>query len=263
MKKITTIALLALSVSVAHAYQVEVNGGYSSTDIDVRGADNLDRFNLGGTYYIAPVANTNGPLAEAAFLQNASNVSLNYENIGYDDADTDVDVFGLAGEYYLPNDPFYVSGSYSRVSYDEILEAFDTDVYSASVGYLPVSNALLTIGLVSFNSDQDNVDSETNVSLGAKYVGDTGANFYNLEGSVIFADDDNIINTAADFYLNPNASIGVTYADGNILRDNEFGVRGQYFFTPQYAIGASYASGEIEDTGIDTDTYGITATARF
>ena len=99
------------------------------------------------------------------------------------------------------------------------------------------------------------------MTLGAKYVGDTGANFYNLEGSVIFADDDNIINTAADFYLNPNASIGVTYADGNILGDNEFGVRGQYFFTPQYAVGASYTSGEIDN--IDTDTYGITATARF
>ena len=258
MKKITTIALLALTSSLAQAYQVELNGGYSFTDLDVNGSDGFDTFNLGGTYYIAPVAVTNGPLAEAAFLQNASNVSLNYVNSSSNDIDLEVDLVNLAGEYYLPNDPFYVSASYSSVNFDLGPLNSDADILTASVGYLPVSNALLTIGLLNADSDDD---SETDVTLGAKYVGDTGANFYNLEGSVIFANDDNIINTAADFYLNPNASIGVTYADGNILGDNEFGVRGQYFFTPQYAIGASYTSGEIDN--IDTDTYGITATARF
>ena len=258
MKKITTIALLTLTSALAQAYQVEVNGGYSFTDLDIDGSDGLDNYNIGGTYYIAPVVATNGPLAEAAFLQNASNVILNYANSSSNDIDFEVDAVTVGGEYYLPNDPFYVSASYSSLNLEFGPDDSDADVFTASVGYLPVSNALLTIGLLNADADDD---SETDVTLGAKYVGDTGANFYNLEGSVVFADDDNIINAAADFYVNPNASIGVTYADGDLLGEDQFGVRGQYFFTPQYAIGASYTSGEIAD--IDADTYGISATARF
>ncbi len=130
MKKLAIVsALLATlaGVNVAHAYQAEANVGYESTDFDsinVFGTDaelSADAITLNGKYYIAPVNTRNAPLAEAAFLDKASNVALGYVSA---DADVkvgnvkvgsaDLDLLGIAGEYYVPNSNFYVSAALNR-----------------------------------------------------------------------------------------------------------------------------------------------------
>ncbi len=62
-----------------------------------------------------------GPLAEAAFLNQASNVSVAYNYIKYDEKDTvnvESHTYGIKGEAYVPTPyvPVYASASYTTLS---------------------------------------------------------------------------------------------------------------------------------------------------
>ena len=101
MKKILlATAIAALSISAAQAYQVELNGNatYNHTDvsghrIETYGLGSLDQAfanspGIQGTYYLNPVNDRSGPLAEAAFIQRASNVSASYNYATENEIDT-------------------------------------------------------------------------------------------------------------------------------------------------------------------------------
>jgi hypothetical protein len=78
MKKLAIASALLSAIAVtgtAHAYQAEVGGSYTYTDPDHY--DNTHSFGVDGTYYFNPVQTRNAPLAEAAFLNRASNVKAN------------------------------------------------------------------------------------------------------------------------------------------------------------------------------------------
>ena len=94
MKKLAIASALLAALAVtgtAHAYQAEVNAGYENTDIEDVG--DLDTLFINGKYYLNGVQVKNGPLAEAAFLEKASNIGLGYANAS-GDGDEDIDVVG-------------------------------------------------------------------------------------------------------------------------------------------------------------------------
>ena len=82
MKKLGLATALLLAMTGAQAYQFEVQGQSEYTDTTVNDKDFTG--GLQGTYYFKNVDATKGPLAEAAFVNQASNVSLayNYGEIG-------------------------------------------------------------------------------------------------------------------------------------------------------------------------------------
>ena len=138
------LSAMALTGTAAHAYQAEV--GASAGYIDPDNGSGSASFGVDGTYYFKPVQTRNSPLAEAAFLDLASNVKAhyNYDEVGDDDRHN----YGVGAEYFVPNSDFYVSGAIGR---DELSfrnkKDFDTITYAAEVGYLPAPGLLIAAGV--------------------------------------------------------------------------------------------------------------------
>ena len=91
-------------------YQAEVGGSYNYLDPD--NGSSVSKFGVDGTYYFNPVQTRNAPLAEAAFLNRASNVNA-HVNYG-DNSGTKDTQYGVGVEYFVPNSDFYLSGDVGR-----------------------------------------------------------------------------------------------------------------------------------------------------
>ncbi len=155
MKKLAIASALLSVVAItgtAHAYQAEV--GASAGYIDPDNGSSGSQFGVDGTYYFNPVQTRNAPLAEAAFLNRASNVSAQYQ---YDEiGDAEAHKYGVGAEYFVPNSDFYVSGN---VNGHDLKDNDDLDndltTYGAEVGYLPAPGLLIAAGVKGWDTDHD------------------------------------------------------------------------------------------------------------
>jgi len=150
MKKLAIASALLSALAItgtAHAYQAEV--GASAGYIDPDHGSSGSEFGVNGTYYFSPVQTRNAPLAEAAFLDRASNVKAHAAFA--DRGDVDDNTYGAGVEYFVPNSDFYVSGDISRNNLEEKTPAgkvdHDTTYYAAEVGYLPAPGFLVAAGV--------------------------------------------------------------------------------------------------------------------
>ena len=290
-KKLALATALLAGLSTAHYYQFEINGGYENTYFE----NNLDGFELdsdgdlffvNGKYYLNTVNTKNAPLAEAAFLNKASNIGLGYVNAQNElseagiNAEEEFEIIGVNGEFFIPNSQFYISGSLNQVDYTASArapgftydESDDTTGYSLEAGYLPVNGLLLALGVAKESVDPMlaskigfastlgygvAVGEDTAVSLRAKYVTQIGNHFTNFEGVTYFGDE-TAYRLAADLYIDPTLSVGVSFADSTADEsDTIFSVRTQKFFTPAFAVGVNYTTTD------GADSYGINGTFRF
>lgn len=110
--------LLALSpvAALADDYRIEVDGAFLR---DMPSGDTLGDANtwtLWSTWYFAPVSTHNVPLAEAAFLGRASNVTAVAARIGwkFESLDTHLNAQAAQVGYYIPNTMFYAAVGVSR-----------------------------------------------------------------------------------------------------------------------------------------------------
>src|SRR5574344_344294 len=120
MKKLGLATALLLAMTGAQEYQFEVQGQSEYIDNTVNDQDFSGA--LQGTYYFKNVDATKGPLAEAAFLNQASNIALAYnygESKELGDRDI-VHVYGAKAEAYVPTQlvPVYASAAYSHTITD-------------------------------------------------------------------------------------------------------------------------------------------------
>lgn len=268
MKKLTlatAITALSLAATGAHAYQVELNGGYAYTKTDNNDALKNHHANVGGTYYFNPVTANNGPLAEAAFLERASNVGLQYDynRTRFDSKrnnDLDHHQVNIGGEWYIPNTNFYASASAGWGQY-KYKDNYSTDAnpYSAELGYLPVPGLLLAVGVAGEDGKHHN---ETDPTIRAKYVTPlTGDTALNLEGKARFNDHSNDYDLGADYYLDRTMSVGADYQrttfDNQSDAVDSFGLRARKFFTQNVSAEANVGFGS------DTTTFGVKGTYRF
>ena len=258
MKKlaITSALLSALAITgTAHAYQAEI--GASAGMIDPDHGSTSGSFGVDGTYYFNPVQTRNAPLAEAAFLDRASNVKAhyNYDEVGDDERHN----YGAGIEYFVPNSDFYLSGNIGRddIKLNNNVD-FDTTVYGAEVGYLPAPGLLIAAGVKGYDNDySDGVDP----TLRAKYVTNlSNGNAINLEAGAAFGDLDEW-NLAADYYLDKTLSLGVDYYDNDLNDNSEFGINARKFFTPQISLEGRVGFGEVGNN--DYNKFGLAAKYRF
>lgn len=228
---ITAAMGMALSTGAmaADSFNFEVGGQY--IDFDVTEAWAVDT-----TVFFQPVSAARGPLAEAGFLNRASNLSLAYLR----QKNGDFDSASIFAEFYA--DDWYFSANYNRFS-----NGFTLDDFGLQVGLMVDENTRATIGYnrseVLFGSDLDIY------SVGLKHVtmlnGDTALN---LEGEVGWAtngSDDIAYNLQADYYLNRNFSFGARYR--GIGSDDEWGLGTRYFFTPNFSGGLEYTRVDSSD----------------
>lgn len=276
MKRSLLALMLTTIAGSTFAYNAQLDGGFTYLDVDSDAIDQSGLFNGKATFYFEPVQTKNTPLNEAAFLGHNSNVygtySYNYlkSDNYFDGSDIAKDEFSthhIAGglEYFY--EQFYVNGEigFGQAKYettingDKYKDDYDVTTYRALVGFLPISNLLLAVGVDGYQGD-DEQDDDTAFAVKAKYVTPIGSNgqYLNLEANGTFGDSDNVT-VGADYYFNQAFSIGTAY---NLQDDGEddvdfFSVRSKYFINNNLAVGGAVGFGD------DVQTYNLNATFRF
>lgn len=293
MKKLGLATAVLLAMTGAQAYQFEVQG--QSEYIDNTANDKDFTGAVQGTYYFKDVDASKGPLAEAAFLNQASNVALAYsygEN-GQEEAGRSRTVnhtYGVKGETYIPTKvvPVYASASYSHTIADNKAGKADDngDRYALELGALVAPNFLVAVGYTSV-ADQTSYDAFNIVSNGVakaalesatidgdqdaitartKYVGAIdGTNMsIGFESGLVYGED-TAYNLGTTLFLNPQLSVGASYMESSYAGspDKAWGANVNYFITPAVAVGASYVNANAEGEALDTQTVGVNAKFRF
>lgn len=250
LKQLALATALIASLGTAHAYQAEIGGTIAVVDPD--NGDTSTGFAIDGTYYFNPVQVKNYPLNEAAFLNRASNINAAISYIDYDWFEETN--FGVGVEYFVPNSDFYISGMIGQNQEKETgFKDFDTTVYAAELGYLPVPGLLIAVGLAGFDNDAgDDVDP----TLRAKYVTQVGAYDMNFEGGASFGDLD-AYNLGADLYLDKTFSVGLGFSDSDLENSDVFTVRAKKFFNQQVSLEGSI---NFADAG---NVFGVRGAYRF
>ena len=291
MKKISLAAAMLLAMTGAQAYQVEVQG--QSEYIDNTANDKNFTGAVQGTYYFKNVDSAKGPLAEAAFVNQASNVALAYNYGEYDEAGLDIvsHTYGAKAEAYIPTKfvPAYASASYSHTINDSknALATDDQgDRYALELGAVVAPNFLVAVGYTSV-ADQESYDAFNILSNGVakaglesatiadkkdaitartKYVGAIDGTNMSLgfETGLVYGRD-TAYSLKTDLYLTPALSVGASYAEtsANIANDKAWGANVNYFITPAVAVGATYVNSNAEGEARDTQTVGLNAKVRF
>ncbi|MEN3979196.1 porin Omp33-36 [Acinetobacter sp. CWB-B33] len=292
MKKLGLATALLLAMTGAQAYQVEVQG--QSEYIDNTVNDKNFTGAVQGTYYFKNVDSSKGPLAEAAFLNQASNASIAYNYGEYDVdgiADKTVHTIGAKAEAYVPTKvvPVYASASYSNTITDNKAAGVADDHgdrYALEVGALAAPNFLVAVGYTSaanqFALDAFNImsngivkaagetktlgEDQDAITARAKYVGAIdGTNMaVGFESGIVYGDA-TAYQFKTDLYLNPKLSTGVSYAASSFAGtpDSAWGANVNYFITPAVAVGANYVYANAEGAKNDTQTVGVNAKFRF
>ncbi|WP_130803980.1 porin Omp33-36 [Acinetobacter ihumii] len=300
MKKLGLATALLLAMTGAQAYQVEVQG--QSEFVDTTANDKNFTGAVAGTFYLKDVDASKGPLAEAAFLNQASNVAIAYNYAKYDqdagDINLDNHTYGAKAEAYIPTPyvPAYASVAYSHTKTDgkNGLEDDNGDRYALEVGVLPIPNFLVAVGYTSvadqFSLDAFNIlnngiaksvgeaatigDDQDAVTARVKYVGSIdGTNMaVGFEGGLAYGDY-TMYQLKSDLYITPKLSVGASYAEAsfssNPASDNfspitsAWGANVNYFVTPALSVGASYVNANAKYVAFDTETVGLNAKVRF
>ena len=240
MKKLSLItALLSSCVALnANAYQTEATGAYEYVDMD---GGKTNSAAISGKYYFNPVQTRNAPLAEAAFLDKASNIGGGYAYSKLQDdedfGDLQFNIIGVEGEIFIPDTQFYVSGALHRTNIKATINGLGSESdngngYEFEAGFLPVNGLLLAVGVADFSESINPVkvakygfvtnvsnaavvsgdNDDTAVSLRAKYVSEVAGFYTNFEG-VTYIGDETSYRLAADLYLDQTPSVGVSFAD--------------------------------------------------
>ncbi|MDN5513022.1 MULTISPECIES: putative porin [unclassified Acinetobacter] len=262
MKKLAIASALLSALAItgtANAYQAEV--GAAAAYVDPDNGSSGSAFGVDGTYYFNPVQTRNAPLAEAAFLDRASNV--NAQATFADRGDLDNNTYGVGAEVFVPNSDFYLSGNISKNEAERfnILGQkydFDTTYYSAEVGYLPAPGLLIAAGVKGYDNDNDDGVDPT---VRAKYVTTlSNGKDINLEAGAAFGDLDEY-NLAADYFIDKSLSVGADYHNNDLTDQNEFGINARKFFTEQVSLEGRVGFGEVGNN--DYNSFGVAAKYRF
>ena len=292
MKKLGLATALLLAMTGAQAYQFEVQGQSEFIDNTANEQDFTGA--VQGTYYFNNVDASQGPLAEAAFLNQASNVSAayTYGEDGQEFGDRTVHhTFGVKGEAYIPTNvvPAYASASYSHTITDNKAgnpTDDNGDRYALELGALVAPNFLVAVGYTSvadqtsydaFNMFNNGVakaalesetiaDKKDAITARTKYVGAIdGTNMsIGFESGLVYGED-TAYNLGTTLFLNPQLSVGVSYMESSFAGspDKAWGANVNYFITPAVAVGASYVNANAEGQALDTQTIGVNAKFRF
>ena len=298
MKKLGLATALLLAMTGAQAYQFEVQGQSEYIDNTVNDQDFSGA--LQGTYYFKNVDATKGPLAEAAFLNQASNIALAYnygESKELGDRDI-VHVYGAKAEAYVPTQlvPAYASASYSHTIVDNKTGFADDngDRYALELGAVVAPNFLVAVGYTSV-ADQASLDAfnilangvakaalesgtidedQDAITARTKYVGAIdGTNMaVGFEAGLVYGES-TAYNLKTDLYLTPALSVGASYMESsyNDSPNKAWGANVNYFITPAVSVGASYVNANFEAAKaaeedadvLDTQTVGVNAKFRF
>lgn len=273
MKKLGLATALLLAMTGAQAYQAEVQGTVGYYDAEL----NDGNYNVGaqGTYYFKDIDTSKGPLAEAAFLNQASSISAGY-NFGQltadinsitvggntaavnEEFDVEQHSYGVKGETYIPTSvvPVYASASYNH-SKTDAKNDFTTlrqdddsgDRYALELGALVAPNFLVAVGYTSA-TERDSFDTFNILNNGLMSA--------TMEARSIDEDQDAI--TARTKYVGPidGTNMALGFEAGIVYgEDTLYNLKSDLYLTPKFSVGASYAEGSYKSPTLPTSATGV------
>jgi hypothetical protein len=265
---IAAAGLLTAPFALAATYQSEISATYADIDIS---DDSEEGYLVGleGKYYFAPVDTANHPLAEAAFIQKASNVYLKLGNYEFKDEGDRLDIYqrSLGVDFYIPNSMFYVGAGvneykskYTWPSDEDSNAGSDSSKWNSEwfvkAGIAPVT------GLLVWSEFTEDVDVSDEWNINGKYVIPlSGEQALNVEAS--YENSYDLIDTlavAVDYYLDRNLSLGagfINYSYDTVGDDTggygddsntDYLIRARQFFTDNASLELSYTDGDFESS---------------
>ncbi len=270
MFKKTVIAAglgLALS-SAAHAeYQWELGANSGTGDIDLgRYSADQDFFGLTGTYYFDRVDTTKGPLAEAAFLDRASNIELDVRTgeVEGDDEDYDVDSYAGSSRLVLGEGGWIVDLGARR---DEI-EDLEIDTFTVGGGKYVLENTAVVLSYS--NIDEENTDDADKYELGLEHLWQFDMGAVKLDANIgridlEESDDIDLWGLDGTYYVTDRLGFGAGYEqqDSDDVEIERWSVFGQWFATENVALSLGYTNEEDQDVDYEADAIMFTADVRF
>ncbi len=250
LNKTATAAGLFLAVALpAHAeFRWELGAGYQSGEVEAGASDaDIDIANIDGSWFFSSVNTEKGPLSEAAFLDRASRVDLNFQDgeLDGDAGDADISSYGIGSRWVFDKDSgWLVEASYT---YSEV-EDFETDTFSIGGGKYVLENTLV---LLSYSyADPDEGDEIDSYSVEVEHLQELPAGALKLEGVYTYADSDD--SSDADIWLGT-----VTYYPVNQLgvggswersisggSSDNWSVFAEWFVTESIALSIEYQDTE-------------------
>lgn len=257
--------LVALSMALtplaqADNYRMEVRGGLTQVDGNTANSDTLEG---AASVYFSPVDTGNHPLAEAAFMERASSLTLSHRRIDFSqespfepgvDLDREHTVTRATLDYYSSHSPLFLSLSANRVT-DEGTngDRYSSTRWSGALGVTPVEGLLVTS---NFYEGQDISDDW---NLNARYVMPSR----DFEAMAFEAGFDYTYGVQSarwslDTYLDKTLSLGIGYARAiSTTDDGTLELRARKFFTDRFSLSAFFSHHR------RSDHYGLEAGLRF
>jgi hypothetical protein len=279
--KKTLLAIMICGATVAHAdYRFELGGslGRSSFDNKIEnqyGGDNkedidTDSLDLGATLYFSPVSTAKGPLAEAAFLSKASEISFDISRHkeeddygGYKDK-YDINKNFISGEFILPKPSLIFRGALGTGKNGEA----DTKLLALGFGGYITDHITLTLDYEKVKYDSDHFDDESVDSYTLKYKqliefgGDSSLVLEPYLTHIEYFDDADAVGIDVVWYI--NRQLGLSAGISGYASEEEDGDRSggisyvgvDYFINESVRVGGkltSAASKFDSDDGFDED----------
>lgn len=259
---VATFSFSLSPISTAQTYQTEIGVTYSEFDSDFYPGDNYS-IGLQGTQYFSPVYTRNLPLAEAAFLQKASSLSLSLANDDYefDDQDGDSYLRGANVTYYIPNSIFFVGAGitenklvfthryYGDYAYEGIVSTDWRSHWNATLGVAPID------GLQVWSEFLEGVDVSDYWNLSAKYVKPlVGEQAISIEAR--YVDDRQFdirsVVVSTDYYFNHRFSVGLVtaqfiFGSSEVDDSTPYHIRARQFITENTSVELAYFSSDYSD----------------
>ncbi len=265
----------------------------ATIDYDDSNTSKADANGLFFSFYLDPVQVKDRPLAEAAFMQRASNIGFatgqvdsestsrtgegDYLSVGYTHMAPDsplwLQVIHTQASNDYKNTPAYMPFQYTR----------DSTENEIGIGMFIAQNTIIAIGYgkteyeYSPSSYSQNDYTVTSTDLIAKHLMPAGNGaIFNIEGGIGFDDisrsnaadeKNNRIALGGDYYFTNHYSVGVslerTSGDDNGQKGQEIGLHGQFFLTPKFSVLAKIAKFSGQGKSDDYDMLVLQAALRF
>lgn len=275
MKRATLLVTLALSVSnlaFAGSYQNDVFADYSKIDLDVGSQTfDFDGWRIGGTYYLDAVNNERGPLAEAAFVDRASNLSLSLSRIDADDFGSDFDAHTVSGLFVSKDTGWLFGLSYENGDQDS--PNLDLDTLSFTAGRYVAPNTTFVVNYSHAEAGNSPAEQDTDsYEVALKHLGQTGSKmYYALEvslGEINEEDiDQNTLSYGGSYTLYPSRNIGIgvglDFLDSDFEEATAYRLFANWFFIENASVGLMYQMLDVDETDIEQDAWTVDALVRF
>jgi hypothetical protein len=256
-KKTVLMAGMALAVSAGaqadYQWQVDAAAGRTNLDYDFDDGD-IDKFGIGGSFFLDSVDTSKGPLSEAAFLDHASNISLSYVYTDADDLveDLDGDEYQIDGRYVTDSAGWIFEGSYDR------WEPNNAEVDTWSVGFGKYLTDATTLVVSYAEADADKGGDTDGYRASVEHLWSWSHGGVRLEGNVgmVNVDDGDDIeeyNISATWYITNNFGLGVQtgYVEAFNQEALSTDIFAEWFITETIALSALVGYAETDDDVFD------------